>query len=141
MDRTIELLRQALDSAVEEKVRTVQSDFERAASLAREAIILLSRHVASQSPVSSNDQATFNYEIKFSQAALDALSDFEKKLFSLIGSELTDDQIATQLEVAVKTFYNRRDMIVKKIGVRNSYELAALARGIAAAQNKSAELK
>ncbi|MCX7887824.1 MAG: response regulator transcription factor, partial [Verrucomicrobiae bacterium] len=55
--------------------------------------------------------------------ALDRLSDRELQVLRLIGQGRTRGQIATELNLSVKTIESHRAHICRKLGLRNSVEL------------------
>ena len=56
-----------------------------------------------------------------------ALSAREQEVLSLVAAGLTDDQIATQLYISVKTVHSHLDRIRDKTGVRRRADLTRLA--------------
>ena len=60
-------------------------------------------------------------------SAFDRLSNRERHVFSLIGRGLATREIATQLELSVKTVESHYANLKKKLGARNSRELTRLA--------------
>lgn len=58
---------------------------------------------------------------------LGALSAREQEVLSLVAAGLTDDQVATQLYISVKTVHSHLDRIRDKTGVRRRADLTRLA--------------
>lgn len=69
----------------------------------------------------------------FSPERINSASPRERQVAGLIASGLTNAQVATALDISIKTVEKHRDNLHKKYGFRNTADLTrwALAQGLA----------
>ena len=108
MDKTIELLKQALA-----RTEAMKVDFEKASQLFEQGMSLLKKHLNAEMPKGID---------------LSVLSDRELEIMKLIGQKISKRDIAQRLDIKEKSVRVHCDRIRAKLNVEKGYEVDIIAQ-------------